>query len=156
MGTKAVLVGGSAAAVYAPESLRSRDADFILTFVAGNVETEDTLRTIGYRRAGRIFAHESQLVTLDFPDDVIYIGEEWITAYDTIERGSFKLNIITPYDCIRDRLLSYFAWSDRSALLAAVEVARRQAFDAVALQTWANAQNESARYAEFLRRIERG
>ncbi|MDP2228515.1 MAG: hypothetical protein Q8J78_13685 [Moraxellaceae bacterium] len=44
--------------------------------------------------------------------------------------------LLTPTDCVKDRLSAYYHWHDRQALEQAVWVAQRQAVDREAVRQW--------------------
>jgi ribulose 1,5-bisphosphate carboxylase large subunit-like protein len=61
----AVLSGGGAASVYAPEAYQSRDLDFILQF-GGSVSAEP-LEKLGFSARGGTYAHPDTEFTVEFP-----------------------------------------------------------------------------------------
>lgn len=73
VGTKAVLVGGSAATFYAPERYQSHDADFIIRF-GGDEEAHNALIALGFIERGAIYRHPESPFTLEFPAGPAGIG----------------------------------------------------------------------------------
>lgn len=124
-GVEAVLVGGSAAAYYAPAALQSFDADFVLRYGSSARAVIDALESIGFRRrASGDFAHEQTPYTVEFPAGPMMIGSDLVTGWATERRGDEILFVYTPTDVVRDRFLHHYAWPDVSAYQAAVRVAR--------------------------------
>jgi hypothetical protein len=63
------------------------------------------------------------------------------------------LTLLTPEDCIRDRLTAYFHWNDRQSLEQAVWVAQRHVFDVDRVRAWALAEGMSGKFSTFLERL---
>ncbi|MBI5706104.1 MAG: hypothetical protein HZC36_03835 [Armatimonadetes bacterium] len=156
-GITAVLCGGSAASIYAPEAYMSSDVDFIASFWGKEDVREEVLQELGYVSSGRIFVCDGQLVTLDFPNDELLIGDELLTDFKTIARDGLTLNVLTPFDCVRDRLSWDFFYQrrDPSARLAAAAVALAEAVDLERIRVWAESVGSLQRFEEFLGRVER-
>jgi hypothetical protein len=152
-GLKVVLVGGSAATYYAPEAYQSSDADFVAQFVADK-ENETKLvaamNDLGYELKGNSFHHPRNPFTVEFPKGPLGIGGDDV-GFDTIDRGSELLYIISATDCVRDRLCHYFYWNDRTALRAAVDVslAVPDAVDLKLIRTWSAREGHVRGYADF-------
>lgn len=150
-GIRAVLCGGSAATIYAPEAYQSRDVDFIASFWGREEQRDDALLELGYRNDGRVYVCDDQLVTLDFPNDELLLGDELLTETNTLHRDDWILTLLTPFDCVRDRLSWHFFYQrkDLSALSAAVAVTLNQGVDANAVRLWAQANGVGKRLEEY-------
>ena len=158
-GISCVLTGGSAASLYAPQTYMSRDADFILAADDALDDVAKAVATLGFQRDGksRIFAHPNSPFTLDFPKGPLAVGGDYVHETHTLERDGMRLRILTPYDCVRDRLAHFYFWNDYTALDAAVGVAGRRAheIDADALRAWTERESPALleKFAEFERRL---
>lgn len=135
-GFNAVLTGGSAASVYAPSVYQSRDADFVITL--RGTRGGDALSQLGYERRDDIYHHRVNPFTLDFPRGPLAIGEDLVTDWDTLRRGGQVLYILSRTDCVRDRLLWFYVYTDRSALAAAIGVAESGSIDREAIREWSS------------------
>lgn len=154
-GMRAVLTGGAAATVYAPDAYQSTDADFILLAIPAGVEYQSVLRDIGYEPAARIFKHPATPFTVDIVDVDIRIGSEVVDRYATRQRGELLLHILTPTDCVRDRLAGYYWYKDLSALQAACAVALQNwnEIDLGEIERWSVGERELEKFEVFRRRI---
>lgn len=152
-GIRAVLTGGSAATIYAPEVYQSHDADFIAIWSTKRREFNETLHLLGFREKGRIFAHSDCPYTLDFPDEDIMVGHTLIREFGTLLEGELHLHVLKPVHCVCDRLASFFWFGDRSALRAAVAVAVQQDIALHEVESWAVEHGEQAKFAEFKDRV---
>lgn len=153
----AVLTGGGAATVYAPEAYQSRDLDFVLGFWAESGEAQGhCLLELGFIQDGGGYRHASSPFTVEFLRGPLKIGDETLTDWNTLEEGGRVLNIITPTDCVRDRLswFLFYRRVDRSALEAALGVARNYPIDLDAIERWAVAEGAADRFKTFRRRYE--
>lgn len=154
-GVSAVLTGGSAATVYAPDVNQSQDLDFVVTFQAHIGASERCLTQLGFRRDSGSYVHELTKFTLEFPKGPLSIGDEIIEEWATLEQGEMTLQILTPTDCVRDRL-SWFLFYQRydvSALEQAVGVASRHPIDLEMIRAWAHRQGAAERYSVFEARL---
>lgn len=158
-GIDGVLTGGSAAAVYAPHSYSSFDADFVLESTPPEKAIDAAVAEIGFKPTATVgmFKHARSKYTVDFPRGPLAVGGDYVHETATIERGDTRLRILTPTDCVRDRLAHLYHWNDYHALSAAAAVARahRDEIDFVALRAWTEREGGAAfgpKYEEFLRR----
>lgn len=152
-GIRAVLTGGSAATIYAPEAYQSRDADFIASWSTKTREFNETLHLLGFRRRGRIFEHPDCLYTLDFPDSDIMIGNTFIREFVTLREGGLHLHILKPIHSVCDRLASFYWFNDRSALRAAIAVTLNCHVAVHEVETWSTEHGELEKFNEYRERV---
>jgi hypothetical protein len=153
-GITAVLSGGAAVQIYTRGLYVSRDLDFVSA--AGHREIEAVLGMLGFaRQEGRHFVHPSCPYTLEFPPWPLAIGREVIRQWGTRTVGPLTIQMLTPTQCVMDRLAAFYHWRDRQALDQAVAVASSQEFDLDAVRRWSNAEGQGQRFEEFLRAIGR-
>lgn len=153
-GTVAVLTGGGAATIYAPDAYQSRDLDFILNYRAfPQVGSAAVLEQLGFQERGQVYRHADTPFTLEFPAGPLAIGAEVIENWDTLSDGNYQLHILSPTDCVRDRLAWFLFGNDYSALEQALAVARRHAVDLAIVRRWCEAEGEPAKFSLFLNRL---
>jgi hypothetical protein len=148
-GTVAVLTGGSAATYYAPHAYQSRDADFIITFSSDMARAGGVLHHLGYHETGGTYHHDKNIFTLEFPQGPLAIGADLVSSYDSIQRDSELLHVLTRTDCVRDRLASFYFFGDRSALSAAIAVAKSGTVNLLEIRRWSDKEGEGLRFGEF-------
>ena len=153
-GIIAVLTGGAAAMFYAGDTSPSDDADFVLRF-GTDQEAETIMQHLGFRREGRIYTSDETRFTIEFPSGPLSIGPEIITTWNTVERDTARLHVISPYDATRDRLCSYFYWNDFSGLAAAVAIATAHPIDLETIRAWAKRDFEIDRSGDQVNKAER-
>ena len=132
------------------ETSSLEDADFIIRFSSDPARAGDAMRELGYREVGGTYYHEKNVFTVEFPPGPLAIGADLVRAYDTVKRGSEVLHVITQTDCVRDRLAHFYFFADRSALAAAVAVARGGVVDLAAVRRWSQREREASHFEEFL------
>lgn len=160
---QAVLTGGSAATLYAPDVYASLDADFVLPNPPKRERLREALADVGFVQTPTLgmFEHPRTRFTLDFPKGPLAVGGDYIRETATVERANIRLLILTPTDCVRDRLAHFYYWSDYTALTAAVGVARarRERVDIENLREWTEresgpgAADHRPKFQQFLERI---
>jgi hypothetical protein len=154
-GIDTILVGGAVVSVYSAGAYKSGDLDFVLAsmFVEG---LTDAMKEIGFiKRIGRHFEHpDCKHLHVEFPSSFLEIGEENNIKPDEIECEGVKIKILSPTDCVKDRLASYIHFKARECLDQAVLVAKNHPVNLQAIKRWCT--NESAQYAyqDFLKQLE--
>jgi hypothetical protein len=154
-GVTAVLTGGSAATVYAPDAYQSRDLDFIVGFRSQGADAAGALANLGYRLVGDHYEHTENPLLLEFPKGPLAVGGDLIREWETLRDGELLLHIIKPTDCCRDRLAGFLFWNDRGSLDQAVAVARAQSdlVNIEAVRAWCDSENHAEKFAEFQRAL---
>jgi hypothetical protein len=147
-GITAVLTGGSAATLYAPESYQSRDADFIVTLRAeGGAKI---LADLGYSEHGGTYEHRANPYTVEFPRGPLAVGNDLISTWETIRRKAQILHVLSRTDCVRDRLMWFYTDNDLSALRAAIGVVRSGVVDHEVIKEWSLREGFAREYHYFL------
>lgn len=151
-GITAVLSGGAAVQIYSNGLYASRDLDFVSP--ASHREIEAVLASLGFvRQTGRHFVNESCPYTLEFPVWPLAVGKRIIHEWTTLRVGSMSLHILTPTQCVMDRLAAFYHWRDRQALDQAVAVARAQSVDLDEVRRWSIAEGRALEHEEFVRAL---
>jgi hypothetical protein len=155
-GITAVLTGGTAASLYAPEAIQSFDLDFVITAHAVDGEPEAVLKRLGYRRVGQDYKHADSRYPLEFPKGPLAIGDERIMSWETLRKDGLLLHVLTPTDSCRDRLAAFYFFDDRNSLeqARAIFAAQAERVDLDAIRRWSEKEGQKRRYQDFLRRIE--
>jgi hypothetical protein len=90
-----------------------------------------------------MFEHPRCTFTVDFPKGPLAIGREYVRDTAVLSRGDLSLRILTPTDCVKDRLAHFFYWDDDTAFNAAVGVAtsQRANIDVTELARWTHSES---------------
>jgi hypothetical protein len=150
-GITAVLSGGGAATVYAPEAYQSRDLDFILGYWGS--ASEEPLLKLEFQRRNQMYIHAETTYTLEFPPGPLAVGSDQILTWNRLNLGDKKLDIISPTDCVRDRLSWFLFNSDFAALEQALSVAMAQEIDLEIIEDWCKREGQPQKFELFKARL---
>lgn len=151
-GIRSVLVGGAVVAIYTEGLYRSGDLDMVSDGIPRK-RIEAVLREIGFEAGkSRYFKHpRCPHLFLEFPRGPVEIGEQFPVIPDIIEIEGRKLRILSPTDCVKDRLAGYIHWKSRANFDQAVLVCRRQGnrVDLKQVERWCEKEGGIAAFKEL-------
>ncbi len=139
-GISAVLGGGAAVTQYSENEYMSTDLDFITT--ERNKVIAPVVAKLGFTPHGRDFYHPDSKFFLEFPPGPLSFGDRYVDSSEaaTIKTRYGSLRIITPTQCVMDRLAWFVHGNDPQARDQAVMVAKRQQVDWDEISLWAAAE----------------
>lgn len=149
-GIDAVLVGGACVSVYSKNRYQSYDLDFVTE--TSLKELRKVLSGAGFtEKAGRLFVNPDTEYLLDFVAPPVCIGTEPTKEFSSV--GALKM--LSPADCVKDRLCAYYHWSDVQSLDQAVMVAKAQKKHIVLkeIERWSKKEGFAGKYADFAARV---
>jgi hypothetical protein len=152
-GITAVLSGGSVVSIYSDNEYESQDLDFISP--AEKDKLAEVMDQIGFKKQSKYFAHPDTDYFVEFPASPLMIGHEYIPYQDcaVLQVGDGKISILTPTQCVMDRLAGFYHWFDRQSLDQALMVARRHIIDLRKVKSWSKKEGHSQKYDEFLENL---
>jgi hypothetical protein len=151
-GITAVLSGGAAVQIYTGGLYESRDLDFVAS--ASQRDLERVLQRFGFlRQADRHFVHETCPYTLEFPPWPLAVGNDLVRTWGEQSVGDLRIQILTPTQCVMDRLAAFYHWRDRQALDQAALVGSLHSVDIDEIERWSAREGQSAAYKEFAVRL---
>ena len=151
-GINAVLVGGACVSIYSKNRYQSSDLDFATYEELKPIEK--ALKKLGFQRRGRQFSHPDCPYLIDFVNPPISVGHEAIHEFNTLKTSAGSLLLLSPTDCVKDRLVSFFHWNDTQALEQALMVAENYPIDLKNLKSWAKAEGFEKKLMKFLKHLE--
>ena len=152
-GINAVLVGGACVSIYSNNRYQSSDLDFATYEELKPIEK--ALAKLGFKRTGRQFSHDQCTYLIDFVNPPISVGHESVHHFNTLKTSIGSLKLLSPTDCVKDRLASFFHWNDAQALEQALMVAEDHSIDLKDLKRWAKAEGFEKKFEEFLQRVKK-
>lgn len=160
-GIEVVLTGGSCVSIYSCESYVSMDLDFIDVSLKSNRQIAKVLAELGFRnepKNSRHFAHSDTALTVEFPSAPLTIGDEYIPieSVGEVNTSQGTLRLLTPTDCVKDRLANFYYFGDRQCLEQALLVAKAQPINLKALERWHQNENQMPGYDEFITKLRAG
>ena len=145
-GIEAVLSGGACVSIYTDGGYQSLDLDFIERVPAGGKRIKETLLAIGFVEKDRYFVHPDTDFFIDLPAGPLAIGSEPAREVREMAFSTGRLSLLSPTDCVKDRLAAYYHWSDRQSLEQALLVAESREIDVKEIRRWSGVEN---RLSEF-------
>ena len=145
-----VLVGGAVVSVYSKGLYRSGDVDLV-TYEHSHKELDRIMNQIGFKKNGMHYRHpECKHLYVQSVSGPLGIGDDHKIIPRTITVEGKEIRILTPTDCIRDRLSAYIHDRARACLTQAALVANTQAFSSTKIKTWLKKEGFESAYNELL------
>jgi hypothetical protein len=141
-GITVILSGGLSVSIYSSGKYVSKDIDLVNVYSVRRREIIDVMNDIGFNEVGRYFKHPKSKYIVEFPPGPLTVGEEPIKQVNEISCSTGLLKVISPTDCIKDRLAAYFHWGDRQCLSQAIMVADQQDIDIQEISRWADGEGK--------------
>lgn len=152
-GIRVVLTGGACVTIYSDNKYQSMDLDFVEEVPVTRRKLIRTLVELGFSEENRYFRHPDTEFFLEFPPGPLSVGEEAIRDISVMEFSTGRLRLISPTDCVRDRLAAFYHWDDRQSLKQAILVARDQEIDLLEVQRWSEREGELSKFEMFFRTL---
>ena len=147
-GIHVVLSGGGCVSIYSGNRYQSGDLDFIENVASSRKKFRAALEQIGFREDGRHFKHPDSAFFVEFPPGPLAVGEERVREIRELEFPTGKLALLSPTDCVKDRLAAYYHWNDLQSLEQARLVARDNPVDLDGIKRWSRVEGKPG---EFIR-----
>ncbi len=149
-GIDTVLVGGAVVSIYSNGAYQSGDLDFVKTsmFVT---KLDEAMSELGFKKHGRHFIHpECKQLFVEFPGGPpLGIGEDNKIIPDEVDINGTIIKILSPTDCVRDRLSGYMHFKSRDNLDQAVLVAKKHSINMSKIKKWCEDEKHSEVFVEF-------
>jgi hypothetical protein len=153
-GIDVVLSGGSCVSIYTENKYASLDLDFIEFGSVSRRKLKATLLEIGFYEENRYFKSSETEILVEFPSGPLSVGEEPVKEVITLNFPTGELRIISPTDCVKDRLVAYYHWGDQQSLEQAVLVARDNRVNLEELERWSEVEGKLAVFNKIRQRLE--
>lgn len=145
-GIEAVLSGGACVSIHTGNRYESFDLDFVENVATGRKRIKQALSEIGFVERDRYFAHPDTDFYVDFPAGPLAVGSEPVREIQEIEFPTGRLALLSPTDCIKDRLAAFYHWNDRQCLSQALLVAEVRKIDLKEIERWSAAEKKSSEF----------
>jgi len=146
-----VLVGGACVAIYSGNRYLSYDLDFVTYETRGKIK--EALSELGFELKGKYFSRSDCPYFIEFVTPPVAVGEELVHHFKILDTLFGQIKLLTPTDCIKDRLASFFHWDDRQALEQAIMVFQNQKIDLQEIKRWVKAENQLDKFKEFTKAL---
>jgi len=157
-GIRTVLCGGSCVAIYAAGKYVTRDFDFVLSSSYPDHDVAAALSEVGYRPDPSVsgaFTNPTEEMVVDIRPAPPSLGDEPIGEPAVLAAGRYKLVLLSPTDCVKDRLTHFFYYGDRQGREQAILVCLARRVNMREVGRWSRAEGQGSNFAEFRRELNR-
>jgi hypothetical protein len=152
-GIDVVLSGGACVSFYSSNKYVSLDLDLIGGHFVKRREIRKAMREIGFSEEGKYFVHPDTQFFIDFIGGPLAVGEEPVREVVEHELATGTLKIISPTDCVKDRLAGYYHWRDLQSLEQASLVAKATEIDLEEIERWSKVEVRSSEFKRIRERL---
>ncbi len=135
--------------LYSQEKYVSVDLDFVNAAFTKRDRIAGVMKSLGFHEENRYFRHPETDLLVEFPPGPLGVGEEPVKQIDEIRTGVGVLRVISPTDCVKDRLTWYYHDKDRECLRQAVLVANCAGIDLKEIERWSKVEGKSDEFANI-------
>jgi len=135
-GIETVLSGGACVSIYTQNKYLSYDLDFVLLSYISRNKIKTVLEKLGFEEEGRHFRHKYTPFIVDILAPPPSVGEEPIGKITEIRKGNRVLKLLSPTDCVKDRLAAFYHWNDTQSLEQAILVCADNDIDLKEIERW--------------------
>ena len=148
-GIDVVLSEGVVVAIYTKGRYVSGDLDLVNQFFAKQSVIKSAIEELGFKEVGRHFEHHDTEYFVEFPPRPLAIGEEYDIKIDEFEVETGTLRLISPTDCVKDRLVWYCHDGDRQCLSQAILVAQDFQIAMNEIREWSDGEGKLEEFEEI-------
>lgn len=142
-----ILTGGAVVSIYSNGKYVSKDVDFLSA--SDHQLIKKVMLEAGFKNLGKDFYHDNTVFTVEFPGTQLVIGDEPMKAEGELKEGTFVLRLLSPTQCVMDRLAAFYHWKDRQSLEQAVMVASKHPVKLSKIEKWSVSEGMRDRYLIF-------
>jgi len=146
-----ILTGGAVVSIYSTGKYVSKDADFLSA--TDHKTITRVMHTLGFKSIGKDFYHDDTDFTVEFPGSQLVIGNSPMKPEGKIKNKNFTLKLLSPTQCVMDRLAAYYHWRDRQSLDQALLVAQSHPIKIKNVEAWSKSEGEENKFNEFLDKL---
>lgn len=153
-GIEVVLSGGSCVEIYSRGDYTSYDLDLINRYNETFFKIQQVMENLGFTEKGKYFVHTDTKYFIEFPSGPLGVGDAEVKKIDEIRTQYGVLKLLTPTDCIKDRLAAYYHWDDAQSLTQAIWVAKLNTIDLKELENWSKKEQSLVKFNNFIKGLQ--
>jgi hypothetical protein len=115
----------------------------------------DAMRELGFSEDGRYFKHPDTDLFVEFPAGPPAVGEEPVKEIQKRREATCILKLISPTDCVKDRLACFFHANDNQCLEQAVLVAHAHQIDLDEVERWSKGEGKFNLFKQIRRKLQK-
>jgi len=132
-----VLSGGSCMELYTNELYSSYDIDFVMKYSYKQKLIEQTMLDLGFDIEGKYYVLENSKFFIEILTPPVAVGDQFLNNFSKRDTKVGTLTLLTPTDCVKDRLCGYVFHNDKKCFDHALAVAHKNNIDKDELSNWA-------------------
>lgn len=136
-GIEVILTGGSCMEIYTNSNYSSYDLDFIANPSIKSEQVKNAMIEAGFEKKDRYFKHPDNDYYVEFPTGPVSLGHEEPKEHNELKTHVGTLKLLTPTNCIKDRLCAYLYHGGEECFSQAIAVAHKNEIDKENLLKWA-------------------
>lgn len=151
-GIQVVLSGGAAVSFFCDNRYTSADIDLVNKYMVKRAVIQAVMDDIGFSEIGRYFKHPESPFIVEFPPGPLTVGVEPVKEIQDVALDTGTLRVISPTDCVKDRLAAYYHWGDEQCLYQAALIRDAVEIDLNEIERWSRNEGKEREYRVFLTR----
>lgn len=148
-GIEVVLSGGACVTIYTKNKYLSYDLDFVLLSYIASKRIKKVLERIGFQEEGKYFKHKKSQYLIEFLLPPLSVGNEPVKEISKIKKGNKVLKLLSPTDCVKDRLAAYYHWNDEQSFDQALMVCKENQVDLKEVERWSLNEGMEEKFKVF-------
>ena len=144
-----VLSGGSCVTIYTDSRYLSFDLDFVERVSTPREKLREAMAELGFYEEHRYFKHDDTEFFVEFPSGPLSIGSEPVKHINELKFETGILFLLSPTDCVKDRLAAYYFWNDQQSLEQAKLVSKNHPVDFEEIRRWSDVEDQSEKYEQI-------
>jgi hypothetical protein len=145
-GIRAVLSGGACVSIYTNNEYESFDLDFIENISTHKEKISEIMSKIGFVQDNRYYVNSDTKYYVEFPTGPLSIGSELVKKIEELDFPTGKLLLLSPTDCVKDRLAAYYYWDDMQSLDQAINVAKINKIEIDEILRWSQVEKQIEKF----------
>lgn len=138
-----VLSGGSCMEIYTKSNFSSLDIDFIPNPSVTSKQIEETMLELGFKKTeSRYYKYPNNPNYIEFPTGPVTLGNDLTKEFAQLKTHVGTLTLLTPTDCIKDRLCALVYHGGEECFNQAIAVAHLNIIDKENLINWAKNEDD--------------
>lgn len=154
-GVDTVLSGGACVSIYTNNKFISLDLDFVLRSYIDFKKIENLLDNIGFQGKEMYFEHEDTEYSVQILAPPLSVGDEPVKKIASIRKGNRVLKLLSPTDCVKDRLAGYYYWNDKQNFEQAISICRNNSVDLREVERWSKNEGMENKFEIFKRHLKK-
>ena len=146
-GIDTVLVGGACVTIFSENRYQSYDLDYVTYEDMSKVKK--ALLELGFISKQKYFRRDDCPWFIEFVSPPVAVGNETIRKFHNEQTPLGVIKMLRPIDSVKDRLASYYHWSDKEGLEQAINICLEHAIDLDEIQKWSAQENHSEKFSIF-------